>query len=69
MKKIISEIKRIFTEINNEINYLWQSKDENFKEMKLGGILIFLCSALPLIIIILSSDNDIDFITFNRIDH
>lgn len=62
MKKFISEIKRIFTEINNEINYLWQSKDENFKEMKLGGILIFLCSALPLIIIILSSDNDIDFI-------
>lgn len=52
----------LIKEINSKINKLWQSKDENFKDTKIGGIYIFLLSALPLIIIIFLSDNNLDFI-------
>ena len=52
----------LIKKINSKINKLWQSKDENFKDTKIGGIYIFLLSALPLIIIIFLSDNNLDFI-------
>ena len=52
----------LIKKINSKINKLWQSKDENFKDTKIGGIYIFLLSALPLIIIIFLSDNNLDCI-------
>lgn len=52
----------LIKKINSKINKLWQSKDENFKDTKIGGMYIFLLTALPLIIIIFLSDNNLDFI-------